>query len=523
MGAQDRLERRLQVCDQGLSRLVGVTVSSKKRRYSGLFRKYFVITISIILASFVFIGGALLLLVSKLWMDEKLELLSENTVNVADNARDVLQSDYLGQSGRASVILICNTLLQTSNAVNADIFITGLDGHVAYCKDVLQSDMALYTGNCIVHNKYQIPDDILKSVLSGQKYSTAGNMNGMLGDIHFIVGVPLQVDGQTVGAVFSTQPIVNGLTPYIAAIFKMFFIASLFAFTIAFICVYFVSYRLTKPLREMSAATTQYANGDFSKRITVKRSKLFGESEIDELADAFNTMAQALATLEMSRRSFVANVSHELKTPMTTIGGFIDGILDGTISPDKQRHYLQIVSDEVKRLSRLVTGMLNMSKLEAGELDLKPVKFDISEMIFQTLLGFEQLIDNKHIEIRGLDTLQSNEVVADRDMINQVVYNLIDNAVKFTQDGGYIEVSSKSDAEKVIVKIRNSGRGIPSEEIDKIFERFYKVDKSRSYDIKGAGMGLYLVKTMVELHGGQITARSVPGEFAEFIFTLPLN
>ena len=167
--------------------------------------------------------------------------------------------------------------------------------------------------------------------------------------------------------------------------------------------------------------------------------------------------------------------------------------------------------------------MLNMSKLEAGELDLKPVKFDISEMIFQTLLGFEQLIDNKHIEIRGLDTLQSNEVVADRDMINQVVYNLIDNAVKFTQDGGYIEVSSKSDAEKVIVKIRNSGRGIPSEEIDKIFERFYKVDKSRSYDVKGAGMGLYLVKTMVELHGGQITARSVPGEFAEFIFTLPLN
>lgn len=222
-------------------------MSSKKRRYSGLFRKYFVITISIILASFVFIGGALLLLVSKLWMDEKLELLSENTVNVADNARDVLQSDYLGQSGRASVILICNTLLQTSNAVNADIFITGLDGHVAYCKDVLQSDMALYTGNCIVHNKYQIPDDILKSVLSGQKYSTAGDMNGMLGDIHFIVGVPLQVDGQTVGAVFSTQPIVNGLTPYIAAIFKMFFIASLFAFTIAFICVYFVSYRLTKP------------------------------------------------------------------------------------------------------------------------------------------------------------------------------------------------------------------------------------------------------------------------------------
>ncbi len=134
----------------------------------------------------------------------------------------------------------------------------------------------------------------------------------------------------------------------------------------------------------------------------------------------------------------------------------------------------------------------------------------------------EQLIDKKHIEIKGLDSIGNNPVTADKDMINQVIYNLIDNAVKFTPDGGYIEVSSKADAEKVIIKIRNSGKGIPNEEIDKIFERFYKLDKSRSYDVKGAGMGLYLCKTIVELHGGNIIARSNPGEFAEFIFQLPL-
>ena len=201
----------------------------------------------------------------------------------------------------------------------------------------------------------------------------------------------------------------------------------------------------------------------------------------------------------------------------------LDGILDGTIEPEKEAQYLKIVSDEVKRLSRLVTGMLNMSKIEAGELDLKPTNFDISEMIFHTLLSFEQMIDNKHIEIRGLDSFKSNMITADKDMINQVVYNLVDNAVKFTPDGGYIDVSSKSDAEKVIIKIRNSGRGIPSDEIDKIFERFYKIDKSRSYDIKGAGMGLYIVKTIIELHGGQIAARSEEGLYTEFIFQLPLN
>lgn len=494
------------------------------RKYSGLFRKYFIVTISIILASFVFIGGALLLLVSKLWMDDKNALLVENTMSVAQNTSDVLESDYMGESSRGSVIIICNSLMQISNAVDCDIFITNLNGEVVYCKEILQSNMALYTGNCIVHNSYKVPENILKEASEGL-YKSTGDLGGSLNDIYFIVAAPVEVNGNIAGYVFSTQPIVGGLTPYIAGIFRMFFIAALFALALTFIIVYLVSRRLAKPLQQMSAAAKQYATGDFSTRVAIKRGRIriFGEDEVDELVQAFNTMAQALATLEMSRRSFVANVSHELKTPMTTIGGFIDGILDGTIGEDKEKQYLEIVSNEVKRLSRLVTGMLNMSKIEAGELDLKPQRFDISEMLFMTLLSFEQVIENKHIEIRGLDTVQPNFLMADKDMINQVIYNLVDNAVKFTPESGYIEVSSKSDSEKIILKIKNSGKGIPSEEIEKIFERFYKVDKSRSYDVKGAGMGLYIIKTIIELHGGHITARSEYGEYAEFIVQLPLN
>lgn len=492
------------------------------RKPSGLFRKYFVVTISIILASFVFIGGALLLLVSKLWMDEKIDLLTENTVRIAQNASDVLESEYMGIGSSSSIIVICNSLMHVSNAVDADCFITNLNGEVVYCKEILQSNMALYTGNCMVHNQYKIPQSIMETAIKGT-YRSTGDLGGVLSDIHFTVASPIEVNGEVAAVVFSTQPVVGGLTPYVAGIFRMFFFAALFAFAITFVLVYLVSYRLTKPLRQMSMASKQYATGDFSTRISIKRSKLFGNDEVDELIQAFNTMAQALATLEMSRRSFVANVSHELKTPMTTIGGFIDGILDGTISEEKEKQYLKVVSDEVKRLARLVTGMLNMSKIEAGELDLKPQRFDISEMIFRTLLAFEQIIDKKCIEIRGLDNFESNPVTADKDMINQVVYNLVDNAVKFTPDGGYIEVSSKCDSEKVIVKIKNSGKGIPSDEVDKIFERFYKVDKSRSFDVKGAGMGLYIVKTIIELHGGSIIARSTEGEFAEFIFQLPLN
>ncbi len=494
-----------------------------RRVRSGLFRKYFIVTISIILASFVFIGGALLFLVSQLWMNEKTALLNENVRSIAQNTSDVLESDYLGESGRGSVIVICNSLMQISAAVDADVFIANLSGDVVYCKELLQSNMAIYTGNCMVHNQYKIPQEIMKTSRK-TVFSGTGDLGGVLHNIHFIVSSPVVVDGEIVAVVFATQPVVEGLAPYVGAIFRMFFFATLFAFAITFIIVYMVSSRLTRPLREMSVAAKQYATGDFSKRITIRRPRIriFGQDETDELVQAFNSMAQALASLEMSRRSFVANVSHELKTPMTTIGGFIDGILDGTIEQEKEQQYLKVVSDEVKRLSRLVTGMLNMSKLEAGELDIKLQKFDISEMLFRTLLGFEQVIDKKHMEIRGLDSMTANFVTADKDMINQVVYNLIDNAVKFTPEGGYIDISSKADAEKIIVKIRNSGKGVPSEELDKIFERFYKIDKSRSFDVKGAGMGLYLCKTIIELHGGQIIARSEVEEYTEFIFQLPL-
>ena len=232
-------------------------------------------------------------------------------------------------------------------------------------------------------------------------------------------------------------------------------------------------------------------------------------------------MADALDALEGSRRSFVSNVSHELKTPMTSIAGFIDGILDGTIPQSKQHYYLEIVSAEVRRLSRLVVSMLNMSKIESGDLEMKPSNYDISDQIIHILLTFEQKIENNNIEIRGLDNLNPTYIVADPDMIYQAIYNLFDNAVKFTNEGGYIEVSLIEKHTEIEVSIKNSGEGIQKEELSKVFERFYKVDKSRSLDSKGAGLGLYIVKLMIEMHGGRVFAKSDSTETAEFTFSLP--
>ena len=235
---------------------------------------------------------------------------------------------------------------------------------------------------------------------------------------------------------------------------------------------------------------------------------------------AFNNMAKSLSNLEAMRRSFVANVSHELRTPMTSIAGFIDGILDGTIAPEKQTHYLHIVSEEVKRLSRLVRSMLNLSRIEAGELKVQTTQFNVLEVICETVFSFEQGINSKHLDIRGLDT-EKIMVEADPDLIHQVVYNLIENAVKFVNDGGYLEFNFNVDGRMTYVGIRNSGEGLSKEEIPKVFDRFYKTDRSRGMDKNGVGLGLYLVRSIINLHGGDIIVKSSPGEYTEFVFSIP--
>ncbi len=496
-------------------------MNMNNRKLSGLFRKYLVSTMSIILASFAFVGVALTLMVSAVWMNEKLDLLEENTKSITANTEQMLESSYMSTMGRGTVLMLCNSLYQASEMLEADFFVVNEKGEPVFCKHILK-DAAQYDGRCIVHDNYVIPEDIIQRLSNGESYRDTGKMEGTFAANSFIVGCPIMVGGEFRGAVFGTMPSTQGLAKYVAVIIRLFAYAAIFSMIADLIIVYISVYRTTKPLRQMTKAAKQYANGDFSQRIYINektRSKY--ATEIEELAEAFNSMAQDLSALEMSRRSFVSNVSHELKTPMTTIGGFIDGILDGTIEGQDEKKYLRIVSDEVKRLSRLVTAMLNMSRLEAGKMELKPAEFDISEMLFTTVLSFEQIIESRHIEIFGLDKITENRVVADKDLINQVIYNLVDNAVKFTPDGGYIAFESKEDSEKAIVKIKNSGAGIPEDERDNIFERFYKTDKSRSYDSKSAGVGLYLVKTIVEIHGGYVVCRSEVGEYTEFIFTLP--
>lgn len=488
-------------------------ISFKK---SGTFRKYFMSIFASVLIVLVVLGLSLLLFIAQYWKETNVSVLKENVTTLSDTASEYFELDDNGQYINNPTVMLAYSLSLVSSSIDSDIYICDLNGNVFLCKDIISS-IRLEEANpyCKTHSRINIPKKIINQAIKGD-FQTSEYIPELYEEASLIVGEPITVNGKVIAVVIGAQPGLGNMYPFVTSILKMFLLSALFAFLVAFFAVYVVTYSITKPLRQMSLITKEYATGDFSRRIEIK-----GKNELTELGNALNSMAQSLSALEYSRRSFVANVSHELKTPMTSIGGFIDGILDGTIPPESEEKYLTIVSKEVKRLARLVTSMLNLSKIEAGELSLNLKKTDISALIFNTLLSFEQSINQKSIDITGLDTMDNIYVNIDKDLINQVIYNLVDNAVKFTEDGGYIDVRAKQGAEYTNVIIRNSGAGVPSEEIERIFERFYKVDKSRGLDNKSTGLGLYIVKSIVEMHGGTIEARSKSDEYTEFEFTLP--
>ncbi len=298
-------------------------------------------------------------------------------------------------------------------------------------------------------------------------------------------------------------------------------VAGLWIMLAALIAIYFTTEKIISPLREISRASKKLMVGQFDVRVQVH-----GKDEVAELAMAFNQMAQALQNLDAMRNSFVANVSHDLRTPMTTISGFIDGILDGVIPPEQHRQYLQVVSEEVRRLSRLVTALLDVSRLQAGDrkFDMKP--FDVCEMGRQILISFEQKINEKHLDVAFECDDERMFVMADRDAIHQILYNICDNAVKFSRPGGKLRMSfvwlpaEGGRRRKASVTVFNEGQGIPPEDIPFVFERFYKSDKSRSLDKSGVGLGMFISKTIIEAHGETIAVASDYGQNCSFTFTL---
>ena len=469
-----------------------------------LFKKYFFTTFIIISVAMFSMLIILSVVLNSYIIKSKQEVLNKACDEV---------SDYIAVATKAGGRLSRDELLNIFNSVavvaDADVFATDNSGNIVICGCEQKGDNESCQHLSVKLDSEHIDEWYIEKPLkldTLQIYDTQ----------HYITAKPLlREDGEKYGLVFATAPtlVINRL---MSAVTKIFIASAVVPLIIMVIAIYIMTYRLTKPLKLMSEASRAMAKGDFSKRIPV-----MSDDEIGELSVSFNMMTNSLAQLEGMRKSFIANVSHELKTPMTTIGGFIDGILDGTIEPEKQNYYLGIVSDEVKRLSRLVQSMLSMSRLESGEFVLKPELFDLSELLLSIVVSQEQRIEQKSLNIIGLDKIENISVTADRDLLHQAVYNLVDNAIKFTEDGGSITFDLKAENKKTALRIINTGKGIPTKELPFIFERFYKVDKSRSASKNSTGLGLYIVKTIITAHGGVVTVNSKENEYTAFKIILP--
>jgi len=470
--------------------------------FKSVFSKYFLILVCLLMVALVALGGVQMVFFNNYWVEEKRTQLTENAQMIAGHT---VQMTSHGDTHNSYVVSasIQPIIELMADGLDAEILLTDSNGRM------------LLASRGTRFEKQTLPMSVIAEI--DENYFTVGTMDGFFGDTRYAAATPLvPVGSQTsIGYVIVSTP-AGGLMAYMQDTLHTYLMSALLVLLVFSLVVYLATYRLVKPLRQMAAVTRSFAQGDFSCRVSVK-----GKDEVAELANALNSMAVSLSATENMSRSFVANVSHELKTPMTTISGFIDGILDGTIPPEKQEHYLRIVADEVRRLSRLVKSMLELSRIDNGTVTLKPSTFDLTEAVYTTMLSFEQRIDDKHVEVAGLEDCEETPVTADFDLLTQVVYNLMDNAVKFVDDHGTLTVRIYRTDGRVYCAIRNSGIGLSPEELPRVFERFYKTDRSRSLDKTGVGLGLYIVKTVINLHQGEISVRSVQGEYCEFEFWLP--
>ena len=355
----------------------------------------------------------------------------------------------------------------------------------------------------------QTVDDIQRGTCTGMT-----TLDGMYDEARYLVGLPItSATGHLQGLVLVSSSASN-ISGVWHDLFGILLMTTLAVVLIAAIISSVTSMHQSQPIKEVAAAARQFGLGQLDVRVDVGNRR----DEVGELAEAFNAMAESLAVSEQRRTEFIANVSHELKTPMTTIAGFADGILDGTIPRSEERHYLEIISSETRRLSRLVRSMLDLSRLQSDERAAQQ-QFDISETLVRTLVALESKVNAKALEVDAQVPDEPVPVWGDQDAITQVCYNLLDNAIKFSQEGGVLGIGVTVKGQKATITVSNQGETIPPEELSLVFDRFHKTDHSRSADRDGVGLGLYIVKTILNSHMENITCTSEDG-VTRFVFTL---
>ena len=397
-----------------------------------------------------------------------------------------------------------STLEFWSNFMRADIVIVNNDGEITESTVMLDS----------------VPQEYIKELETKKRIVRKGTFSGEYSKSVLTVGFPINYQGTKIGGAFFNLPLPE-LRRTAREIVYVIILSAAVSLLIAFVIIYFQSRSISKPIIEINDAVRDIAAGNFGKRVEINTG-----DEIGQLASSFNFMADSIENLEKQRSEFVSDVSHELRTPMTSISGFVEGILDGTIPPEKHEYYLNIVLEESRRLTKLVSDMLEISKMSASEYQLDITEFDLNELIRTCIIALESRICEKNLDLNVDFKTEDLKVLADKDSIKRVILNIMDNAIKFSYPNTTIGISTWLERHKAHVAIGNFGAGIAAKDISSIFNRFYKTDKSRATEKSGAGLGLSMVKNILVLHKQKIWVESVDAKegsdvkYTKFTFTL---
>ena len=469
-----------------------------------MYGRQFATMVGMVLLSFLMLGASFATLSYQYTIREKKDTLERNARYIAQFTSQSVHTggELVWQTAAFQTYLNSVALVSDSH-----IMVATPDGVVVYATIAGDFQPAL--------QYVPLPQQTVEEIAGGS-YLGMTTLDGLYGEPRYLVGLPVisQNSGHLQGLVLVSCSASN-ISGVWRDLFGILLVTTLAVVLIAAIISSVTSMRMAQPIKEIAAAARQFGLGQLDVRVDVGPRR----DEVGELADSFNAMADSLSKSEQRRTEFVANVSHELKTPMTSIAGFADGILDGTIPPEQERHYLQIISSETRRLSRLVRSMLDLSRLQSDERAAQQ-QFDICETLVRALVTLESKVNAKNLEVDAqLPEDGPVPVWGDQDAITQVCYNLLDNAIKFSKEGGVLGLGVTVKGPKATVTISNQGETIPPEEQKLIFDRFHKTDHSRSADRDGVGLGLYIVKTILNSHKENIVCTSEDG-VTKFVFTL---
>lgn len=464
-------------------------------KYRTIYWQNFMLTAGVVLLTLSMLGASFFAVSYAYVINQRTEDMQQKAQTVS-----TLMAGYMLSDGSHNMRNVAGVAASTTDM---EFLICAADGSV-----LLTTDQTL-DGRVLT-----IPQEVTQKILTEGEYSRATSLDGIYSKKQYVVGVPISISGHAVGMTLVVME-AQHLTAIWRAFFSIFVMTTVIALLLSFAASAWVSMRQSRPIREMAEATRLFAEGNFDTRMHD-----YGAGEIGELAASFNNMADSLQETERQRSEFIANISHELKTPMTSIAGYTDGILDGTIPPEREKEYLHIISDESRRLSRLVRRMLEVSQLQSREL-LRKAPFDVCESMRRVLISLEKKITDRGLDVEADIPDEPVTVLGDNDLITQVIYNLLENAAKFATPGTALYLGVSVANGKALVTVSNHGATIPAEELPLLFERFHKSDKSRSADKDGVGLGLYIVKTILDQHKEHIAATSEDG-VTTFAFTLTL-